>query len=214
MTIDYYIDTCSSWVYLARETITRLRVAFGDRAAFTWRIALLEKADGLGYTPETMDWYYRRSHSITGEKLDPNWIEDERTGSLEANLVVEAARDLGIDDDRGWLAVAQAAMGAGRPISSFVGAADTIAHACGVDAERLVDLAQSAVIRDRVDASTARFHELALPQRPSFVIRSAIDDEARFCGIIDYEPMALTIERMLSDTAGYASYARAHGMGP
>jgi len=214
VTIEYFIDTCSSWVYLARETITRLRMAYGDRAAFTWRIALLEKSSALGYTPDTMDWYYRRSHSIAGEKLDPHWIVDGTTGSLEANLVVEAARELGIDDDRAWLAVAQAAMGAGRQVASFVGAADTVAQACGIDADRLVDLAQSAVIRDRIEASTKRFHDLGLSQRPAFVVRNAIDDEVRFSGLIAYEPIALTIETMLGDAAGYLAFARANGVGP
>jgi len=214
VTIEYFIDTCSSWVYFARETITRLRVAFGDRAEFTWRIALLDRAEALGYTADSMDWYYRRSQALAGEKLDPNWIVNRETGSLEANLVVEAARELGIRDDRAWLAVASETMGNGRQIASFVGAADAVAAACGIDADRLVDAAQSAVVRDRVEASTKRFHELALPQRPAFVLRSAINDEVRFSGLIDYDPIALTIEAMLRDEAGSAAYARAHGVGP
>jgi predicted DsbA family dithiol-disulfide isomerase len=214
VTIEYFIDTCSSWVYLARETITRLRVAFGDRAEFTWRIALLDRSEALGYTPDSMDWYYRRSHALAGEKLDPHWIVNRETGSLEANLVVEAARELGIHDDRAWLAIARETMGNGQPIASFVGAADTVAATCGIDADRLVDAAQSAVVRDRIEASTKRFHELALPQRPAFVLRSAIDDEARFCGLIDYDPMALTIEAMLRDEERSAAYTRTHGIGP
>ena len=214
MTIEYFIDACSSWAYLARETIYRLRIAFGDRADFTWRIALIDRAEALGYTPETLDWYYRRSHAIAGEKLNAGWIVDRTTGSLEANLVVEAARELGVSDDRAWLAIGAATMGAGQPIASFVGASDTIARACGIDADRLVDLAQTAVIRDRVDASTKRFHELCLPQRPAFIVRSAIDDEVRFSGLISYEPIALAIETLLHDESVYAAFAKANGAGP
>ena len=65
----------------------------------------------------------------------------------------------------------------------------------------------------RVAASTAAFHAHQVNQRPTFVLTDAIGDKAVFSGLVHEEPLVATIEAMLADTTGYASYA-AHLGGP
>jgi hypothetical protein len=69
-------------------------------------------------------------------------------------------------------------------------------------------------VRARVDASTADFHSHRITQRPAFVLTDAIGDKAVFSGLVRIEPLAATIDAMLSDTAAYAAHAAHHGNPP
>ena len=65
----------------------------------------------------------------------------------------------------------------------------------------------------RARAATAEFNALQVSQRPTFVIESAIGDEAVFSGLAVAEPLVATIEAMSRDEAGYAAQ-KAHFGGP
>jgi hypothetical protein len=65
-----------------------------------------------------------------------------------------------------------------------------------------------------VDASTAEFLAHRISQRPAFILEDAIGDKAVFSGLVAMEPLAATIDAMLSDTAAYASHAAHQGTPP
>ena len=93
----------------------------------------------------------------------------------------------------------------------------TVAATAGggkLDAARLRVAAESAAVRARVDASTKEFLSHQINQRPAFVLTDAIGDKAVFSGLVKIEPLAATIDAMLSDTAAYTAHAVHHGKPP
>jgi hypothetical protein len=69
-------------------------------------------------------------------------------------------------------------------------------------------------MRARVDASTSDFHSHRITQRPAFILEDEIGDKAVFSGLVRIEPLAATIDSMLSDTAAYAAHAAHYGPPP
>lgn len=88
-------------------------------------------------------------------------------------------------------------------------AAEAGAAVAGLDAAKLLALAQSPAVGQRVRADTAAFHALQVTQRPAFVVDDAIGDRAVFSGLWTAAPLAGAIDAMLADTAAYAAW-RAH----
>lgn len=207
MRVDIYLSTLSSWCYVAGPAIERMRVNYGSRIEIEWHIARLDGDEALGYTPKTLAWYYERTHHVTGVHLSSEWIADEKTGSLEADLVTEAARDLGIRDDRVWTAIAKACLAEGKHAAGIEAASAVAAEACGLAAGTIAARARDQAIRRKIDASTQRFHDLGLPQRPSFILTNQIGDEARLCGTWRYEPLAAAVDALWVDEMKYAEYA-------
>ena len=76
------------------------------------------------------------------------------------NFVAEAARDLGVTDDRVRLALATAVLRDGKPADQWEVAAEIGAPAGGLDQAKLLERARSPEIEARVRASTAEFHAL------------------------------------------------------
>jgi hypothetical protein len=74
--------------------------------------------------------------------------------------------------------------------------------------------AESAAVRARVEASTAEFLSHRISQRPAFILEDAIGDKAIFSGLVRLEPLAVTIDAMLHDTAAYAAHAAHFGTPP
>ena len=93
-------------------------------------------------------------------------------------------------------------------------AAAVASAASGVGADKLRARAESPEVRARIDASTAEFHAHQITQRPAFVLASGIGDKAVFSGVVRIEPLAATIEAMLSDAAAYAAHLAHHGKPP
>jgi len=206
MHVEMFLDVLSSWCLLAAPAWTRLRETYEGRVKFAWSIALVDRAEAMGYTPETMDWYYRRTARMTGERLNPGWIEGPQTGTLNANLVAAAARTLGVDDDRVWVALASAAMRDGLPMGRLESAAAVAARAGGLDERALAARAREEDVFEYVRDSTDRFRQTGLPQRPSFIVTDDIGDKACFSGIWVHEPLAATLDALLADVDGYRVY--------
>jgi 2-hydroxychromene-2-carboxylate isomerase len=112
--------------------------------------------------------------------LNTNWVEEGRAEYPEPNCVAEAARDLGIEHDRAWIALNHAEMRQGLKIADWKIAARVVADATGLDQERLLERAQSPEIDARIRKTTAEFHALQVTQRPTIVIDSPIGDRAVF----------------------------------
>jgi predicted DsbA family dithiol-disulfide isomerase len=215
--VTYYLDLFSSWCHLVEPVWSDLKARYAGRVDFTWRIALM-RPDDFPDSAAQCDWFYRRSGVLTRlpRMLDSGWVDLSPENDYTApNRVAEAARDLiGPDDDRVRLALARAALCEGRRTGRMEEAVAVAAAASGAPEEILRARADSAEIRARVAASTEEFFAHRIDQRPAFVLADAIGDKAVFAGLIQPAPLAATIEAMLADTAGYASFAAHFGKPP
>jgi predicted DsbA family dithiol-disulfide isomerase len=182
---------------------------------FSWRIALLDET-ALPTSRGQLEWFYRRSGSIVRSPfmLNSGWYVPGLKEYLAPNCVAEAAKELGVADDRVRLALAAAALREGQRITEWKIAASLAAKAAALDEERLLTKAQSAEIEQRVRATTAEFHALKVTQRPAFVLENNIGDRAVFSGLISVTPLAATLDAMLADAAAYASHATHFGPPP
>jgi predicted DsbA family dithiol-disulfide isomerase len=146
--------------------------------------------------------------------LKPGWFQPDLQECLAPNLVVEAARDFGINDDRVWLAIMSATVREGVQTGEMETAAEIAANAVDLDKRKLLERARSADVEARVRATTAEFHALQVTQRPTFVVDSDIGDRAIFSGFAKIEPIATTIDAMLDDISFYESFAAHFGEPP
>jgi predicted DsbA family dithiol-disulfide isomerase len=215
LTVTNYLDVISSWCFWATPAWQELQKRYHDRADFRWKIALMDKS-GLPPTREHTEWYYRRSGMLMRSPfmLDASWIEPGRAEYLEPNCVAEAARDLGVEDDRAWVALSRAELCEGTKIANWETAAAIAAKAGGLSPNELLQRAMSPEIETRVRQSTAEFHAMQVTQRPTFVIDSPIGDRAIFSGFAKVAPLIATIDTMLDDIAGYQAHAAHFGSLP
>lgn len=213
--ITNYLDVISSWCYWAIPAWQELHTRYGDRVDFRWKIALMDKA-ALPPTREHTEWYYRRSGLLMRSpfQLNAGWVEPGRAEYLEPNCVAEAARVLGVEDDRAWLGLSHAELREGKKIGDWEVAAQIAADATRLDKAQLLERAKSPEIEARVRQSTAEFHALQVTQRPTFVLDSPIGDRAVFSGFAKAAPIAATLDAMLDDIAGYRAHAAHFGEPP
>jgi predicted DsbA family dithiol-disulfide isomerase len=204
----------SSWCHWVEPVWAELKRRYAGRAEFEWRIALMRPED-FPVSQAQCDWFYRRSGGTVMHSpymLNSGWFEVERKGHYETpNLVAEAARDFGFSGDEIRLALANAALRDGQKIGDLATAVSVAAKAGKIDAKKLRKAAESNVVKDRVATSTADFVAHQINQRPAFVLTDAIGDKAVFSGLVRLEPLAATIEAMLSDTAAYAAHKTHQG---
>jgi predicted DsbA family dithiol-disulfide isomerase len=215
LTVTNYLDVISSWCHWAVPAWQELRVRYGASVDFRWKIALMDEA-ALPPTEEAMAWYYRRSGMLMRSPvmLQTSWHEPGRKEYLEPNCVAEAARDLGVEDDRVWIALGSAELVEGKKIGQWEVAAQIAAEAARLDQHQLLDRARSPEIEARLRQSTAEFHALQVTQRPTFVIDSPIGDRAIFSGFAKAAPMAAALDAMLDDIVGYQAHAAHFGAPP
>lgn len=217
MKVTYYLEVLSSWCHWVEPVWAELKARYAGRAEFEWKIALMRPED-FPASRAQCDWFYRRSGGTVMHSpymLHSGWFEAERKGDYRApNFVCEAARGLGIADDRVRLALAHAALREGRRIGDLATAVAIAAKAGGLDARKLRRAAASEAVRARVEASTAEFLANRIDQRPAFVLTDAIGDKAVFSGLVRLEPLAATIDAMRADTAAYAAHRVHHGAPP
>jgi hypothetical protein len=212
--ITYYLEVISSWCHWAEPTWTDLQARYAGRVGFSWKLALMDSS-GLPVSREQCDWFYRRSGTLVRSSymLNSGWFDPALKEYLAPNLVAEAARDFGVNDDRVRLAIAHAGLLEGQAVGQWEVAAEVAARAAGLDARRLLEHARSAEVEARARATTAEFHSLQVSQRPTFVLEDSIGDRAVFSGLTALQPLAATIDAMLSDVAGYTSH-KVHFGGP
>lgn len=214
MKVTYYLEVLSSWCHWVEPVWAELKSRYAGRAQFEWRIALMKPED-FPVSQSQCDWFYRRSGGSVMKSpymLNSDWFEAERKGRYEApNLVAEAAKDFGFTGDEIRHALAHAALREGLKIGDLAVAVKVAAKAGKLDPKKLRAAAESAKVKDRVAESTADFFAHQIDQRPAFVLTDAIGDKAVFSGLVRLEPLAATIDAMLSDTAAYAAHRAHHG---
>ena len=216
MRIVYFLEVLSSWCHWAEPTWAELQRHYAGRVDFQWRIALMPP-EAFPVSANQTDWFYRRSGTISRAPymLNSGWFQDERKGDYTApNLVAEAGRDFGYNDDRLRLALAEAGIRQGLKIGDIQTAVKAASKATGLDPEALQARALSPEIRARVDASTADFLAHRIDQRPAFIITDPIGDKAVFSGLTRLAPLRATIDAMLEDSAAYATHAAHFGTAP
>jgi predicted DsbA family dithiol-disulfide isomerase len=213
--VTYYLDVISSWCHWAEPAWAELQRHYSDRVEFEWQIALLG-AEGLPVSRSQEDWFYRRSGVITGSPymLSSDWLEPGLKEYLTPNCVALAARDLGVADDRVRLALAQAALREGRKVGRWEESIAVATAASGIDKAELLRRAQSPEIEERARKTTSDFHALQVTQRPAFVLHSEIGDRAVLSGFWRAEPLVTTLESMIADATGYASWKAHFGDAP
>lgn len=207
-TVVYYLDVLSSWCLVAEEALQRVRDEFGSQVEVEWRIAALR--DPLGYTPEQLAYYYRRTLSISGMKLNPVWLQSVNDGSRYANLAAEAARKLGDTDDCVRLALARAAMISGKHVAQREVAVDIAAEAGRLDRKKLETAMDDPETAAKIRATSAEFAELKVEMRPTFVLQSAIRDKTVLSGCWRYETLAACVKALIDDHAAFASFVTAN----
>jgi predicted DsbA family dithiol-disulfide isomerase len=212
--ITYYLDVISSWCFFAEPAWAELKERYAGRVDFEWKIALMDAA-GMPISRSQLAWFYRRSGTVMRSPfmLTTEWLQPGVAEYLVRNCMAEAARELGVTDDRVRLALSTAVLRDGKQADTWETAAAIGANAGGIDQKKLLEHARSPAVEAKVRASTAEFHAMKVTQRPTFVIDSEIGDRAVFSGFARLTPLAATVDFMLDDIAAYESYA-AHYGGP
>jgi predicted DsbA family dithiol-disulfide isomerase len=211
--ITYFVEILSSWCLWAEPAWDEVKQRYATQARFDWRIALMNPADFPKSRAEC-DRYYRRSGTIMKSNfmLRSDWLEAELKGDYRTpNLVAEAGRDFGVDDDRLRRALSNAGMREGKKIGRMEVAVAVGAPLVGVSERELRAKSESQEVGRRVDESTALFLHHRIKQRPSFIIEDAIGDKAIISGLATASALVAIIEAMLHDTAGYETYRVHHG---
>ena len=210
ITVTDYLDVVSSWCFWSEPTWAELKKHYDRRVEFQWKIALMDPS-GLPTSREQEQWFYRRSGMMMRSPfmLNTDWYDPSLPEWLAPNCVAEAAKDFGFTDDRVRLALANAALREGKKVSNWEIAVEIAALAGNIDRKKLLELARSPEIEERVRASTAEFRALQITQRPAFLIDTEIGDRALFSGVVKLEPLAATLDSMLDDAAAYAAH-KAH----
>src|SRR5437764_469541 len=210
ITVTDYLDVVSSWCFWSEPTWAELKERYANRVEFQWKIALMDPV-GLPVSREQEQWFYRRSGILMRSPfmLNTDWYDASLKEWLPPNAIAEAAKDFGITDDRVRLALSGAALREGKKVSDWNVCAEVGAAAGKIDKSKLLDAAKSSAVEKRLRDSTAEFHAMQITQRPAFVIDTEIGDRAIFSGVVKLEPIAATIDSMLSDAAFYAAH-KAH----
>ena len=210
ITVTDYLDVVSSWCFWSEPTWAELKKRYDGRVEFQWKIALMDPS-GLPTSREQEQWFYRRSGMMMRSPfmLNTDWYDPSLPEWLAPNCVAEAAKDFGFTDYRVRLALANAALREGKKVSNWEIAVEIAALAGNIDRKKLLELARSPEIEERVRASTAEFRALQITQRPAFLIDTEIGDRALFSGVVKLEPLAATLDSMLDDAAAYAAH-KAH----
>ncbi len=206
----YYLEVTSSWCYWVEPTWAELKRRYDGKVEFGWKIAQMP-AEAYPQSKSQSEWFYRRSGSIMRSPfmLNAGWFEPELKQYLIPNYVAEAAKGLGVTDDRARLAISHAAVREGQKVGRWDVAVAVAAKAGGLETAKLLARAQSPEVAARTAATTAEFHALQVNQRPTFLIENAIGDRAVFSGVVKLEPLAMAIDSLLVDEAAYASW-KAH----
>lgn len=217
LTLTYYLDVISSWCFYAEPMWAELKREYAEVCAFEWKIALIPST-GLPKTREEEEWYYRRSGMVVRSQtmIHSGWWEPQfADGYIASNAVAEAAKDLGVSDDRARLAIARAALERGEKVGRGEVAVAAACSACPeLKPAALASLAQSEAVLQRLKTSTVDFYALQVDQRPTFVLQSEIGDRAVFSGLVHKAPLVATIEAMLHDVRAYRSFHAHFGHTP
>ena len=209
MQLTYFFDVCSMWCALADEVLAGIQKRYGDRVPITRKIALINDGAPMAAGLEQEQWYYQRCEATTGRRFDHRWIEKRGQLTWLPNALIYASEKLGYGD-KVHEALKVAGLTRGEPILRRDVALQIAVSATGASHAELENALDDPETSKNISASTAEFNAFAVTQRPTFVIRSEIEDTAIFSGIYRAEPILAAIDAMIADENAYSQYAATH----
>jgi predicted DsbA family dithiol-disulfide isomerase len=121
------------------------------------------------------------------------------------NAVIQAAESLGHGDAVREVLKTEGLMN-GKPFLRQEVAIELVAKASGISQAELTSAVNDEKTANAIKASTAEFSLLPVNQRPTFLLRSNIEDTALLSGIYRPEPVFAAIEAMISDEDAYERF--------
>ena len=205
MTLTYYYDVCSMWCAMGDEVLVAIDKRYGSRVPIVRKIALINDGKPMAAGLEQEKWYYDRCEFVTGRRFNHNWIEKSGQASWVPNAVIQAAESLGHGDAVREILKTEGLM-EGRPILRLEVALELAAKASGLSQSELGHAVNDGKTANAIKASTAEFNLLLANQRPTFLLRSTIEDTVLLSGIYRPEPVFAAIEAMISDEDAYERF--------
>ncbi len=210
MKLTFYLDVLSLWCFYAMRSVEQLETEFGSRLDATWKPAPIRGDRPLGYGTKENAWYYARAEEITGERLNPAWLEGPLTGTREANLAALAAARLGRTGLEVPAALMRAAMEQGRPVGRRQDAALIAAEAAHLDPCELEGAMDDEAVIAAFHQGNAEMATFGVDQRPALVFENVIPDRAILSGVWALEPMRAIVAAMLRDEERFLRFNRRH----
>jgi predicted DsbA family dithiol-disulfide isomerase len=209
MQLTYFYDVCSMWCALGDEVLARIREQYGPRVPIIRKIALINEGEPMNAGLEQERWFYDRCEVATGRRFDHRWIEQSGQTTWLPNRVIQVAEKLGKGAEV-LEALKNEGLNKGRFILRHDVALDIAVAASGIERAKFEIYLDDPATIEEIRATTAEFSRLQLNQRPTFVIRSAIDDTAIFSGLYRAEPILSALAVMIADEDAYARFASSH----
>lgn len=205
MTLTYYYDVCSMWCAMGDEILVAINKRYGSRVPIVRKIALINDGKPMAAGLEQEKWYYDRCDLVTGRRFNHNWIEKSGQTTWVPNAVIQAAESLGHGDAVREVLKTEGLMN-GKPFLRQEVAIELAAKASGISQAELTRAVNDEKTAGAIKASTAEFSQLPVNQRPTFLLRSNIEDTALLSGIYRPEPVFAAIEAMISDEDAYERF--------
>jgi predicted DsbA family dithiol-disulfide isomerase len=205
MNLTYYYDVCSMWCAMGDAVLVAINKRYGSRVPIVRKIALINDGEPMAAGLEQEKWYYDRCDFVTGRRFNHNWIEKSGQTTWAPNAVIQAAESLGYGDAVREILKTEGLM-EGRPILRLEVALELAAKASGISQSELQHAVNDEKTANAIKTSTAEFGLLPGNQRPTFLLRSNIEDTVLLSGIYRPEPVFAAIEAMISDEDAYERF--------
>jgi len=205
MNLTYYYDVCSMWCLMGDEVLVAINKRYGSRVPIVRKIALINDGKPMAAGLEQEKWYFDRCDFVTGRRFNHNWIEKSGQTTWVPNAVIQAAENLGHGDAVREILKTEGLM-EGKPFLRLEVALELAAKATGISQSELERAVNDEKTTNAIKASTAEFSLLPANQRPTFLLRSDIEDTVLLSGIYRPEPVFAAIEAMISDEDAYERF--------
>ena len=209
MNLTYYYDVCSMWCALGDEVLAAITERYGARVPIERKIALINDGKPMDAGLEQEKWFYDRCEVATGRRFNHNWIEKPGQSTWVPNAVIQAAEHLGHGDAVREILKTKGLL-EGKPILRREVAIELAAKATHIGESELARAIDDEKTLTAIKAGTAEFNLLPANQRPTFLLRSAIEDTALLSGIYRPEPVFAAIDAMISDEDSYERFQASH----
>jgi predicted DsbA family dithiol-disulfide isomerase len=207
--LTYFYDVCSMWCALGDEVLARIQEQYGPRVPITRKIALINEGEPMDAGPEQERWFYDRCEVATDLRFDHRWIEKSGQTTWVPNRTIHIAEKLGKGQEV-LEALKNEGLIKGRFILRQEVALDIAIAASGIERAKFESYLDDPATIEEIRATTTEFSRLPVNQRPTFVIRSAIDDTVIFSGLYRPEPILSALVAMIADEDSYERFASSH----
>ena len=187
------------------EVLVAIDKRYGSRVPIVRKIALINDGKPMAAGLEQEKWYYDRCDFVTGRRFNHNWIEKSGQTTWVPNGVIQAAESLGYGDAVRETLKTEGLM-EGKPILRLEVALELAAKASGISQSELRHAVNDEKTANAIKTSTVEFGLLPANQRPTFLLRSNIEDTVLLSGIYRPEPVFAAIELMISDEDAYERF--------